>query len=449
MIKVITYGTFDLFHEGHYRLLQRAKALGDYLIVGVTTEKYDMERGKLNVVDSLVTRIENVRKTGFADEIIIEDATGQKVSDVQKHHIDIFTVGSDWTGMFDYMKDYCKVVYLERTKNISSTMLREQNKRIQKIGIIGTGRIANRFVPEVKLVSGISVQGVYNPNFESAKQFAEKWEIECYDDRDAFYQDIDAVYIAVPHQYHCEYIKSALEHGKHVLCEKPMVLRKKQAEDFFLYAKEHGLVLCEAIKTAYCPGFEKLLGIACSGMIGSIQYVDVCFTKLEDKTSRELTDCKYGGSFTELGSYCLLPVIKLFGKEYKDIRFDVIRGQNGLDIFTKASLVYEKGIATATCGLGVKSEGRLLVAGTQGYIVAEAPWWKTTYFEVHYEDPGQVDKYSERFLGEGLRYEIKDFLNTINGIDKSEFKLTRGESVVMAEIMEKFLEQENRGVEEP
>lgn len=449
MIKVITYGTFDLFHEGHYRLLQRAKALGDYLIVGVTTEKYDMERGKLNVVDSLVTRIENVRKTGFADEIIIEDATGQKVSDVQKHHIDIFTVGSDWTGMFDYMKDYCKVVYLERTKNISSTMLREQNKRIQKIGVIGTGRIANRFVPEVKLVSGISVQGVYNPNFESAKQFAEKWEIECYDDRDAFYQDIDAVYIAVPHQYHCEYIKSALEHGKHVLCEKPMVLRKKQAEDFFLYAKEHGLVLCEAIKTAYCPGFEKLLGIACSGMIGSIQYVDVCFTKLEDKTSRELTDCKYGGSFTELGSYCLLPVIKLFGKEYKDIRFDVIRGQNGLDIFTKASLVYEKGIATATCGLGVKSEGRLLVAGTQGYIVAEAPWWKTTYFEVHYEDPGQVDKYSERFLGEGLRYEIKDFLNTINGIDKSEFKLTRGESVVMAEIMEKFLEQENRGVEEP
>ena len=128
MVKVITYGTFDLFHEGHYRLLQRAKALGDYLIVGVTTEKYDLERGKLNVVDSLMTRIENVRKSGFADEIIIEEASGQKVSDVQKYHIDIFTVGSDWAGAFDYMSDYCKVVYLERTKNISSTMLREQNK---------------------------------------------------------------------------------------------------------------------------------------------------------------------------------------------------------------------------------------------------------------------------------------------------------------------------------
>ena len=98
MTKVITYGTFDLFHEGHYRLLQRAKALGDYLIVGVTTEEYDKARGKLNVVDSLVTRIENVRKSGFADEIIIEESGGQKFTDIKKYNVDIFTVGSDWVG---------------------------------------------------------------------------------------------------------------------------------------------------------------------------------------------------------------------------------------------------------------------------------------------------------------------------------------------------------------
>ena len=115
MTKVITYGTFDLFHEGHYRLLQRAKALGDYLIVGVTTEAYDLTRGKLNVIDSLMTRIENVRRTGFADEIIIEESSGQKFNDIIKYQIDIFTVGSDWVGAFDYLKDYCQVVYLERT----------------------------------------------------------------------------------------------------------------------------------------------------------------------------------------------------------------------------------------------------------------------------------------------------------------------------------------------
>ena len=103
MTKVITYGTFDLFHEGHYRLLKRAKELGDYLIVGVTTEAYDKTRGKLNVIDSLVTRIENVKKTGFADEIIIEESEGQKVNDIKKFAIDTFVIGSDWAGMFDYL----------------------------------------------------------------------------------------------------------------------------------------------------------------------------------------------------------------------------------------------------------------------------------------------------------------------------------------------------------
>lgn len=442
--RVITYGTFDLFHEGHYRLLKRAKELGDYLIVGVTTEAYDKTRGKLNVIDSLTTRIENVKKTGFADEVIIEEEAGQKFNDIKKYHVDIFTVGSDWTGSFDYLKDYCKVVYLERTKNISSTMLREQNSRIQRIGIIGTGRIAQRFIPEAKLVSGISTQGVYNPHEASAKRFAEKWDINGYTNLEEFYEAIDSVYIASPHQTHYEYIKSALEHGKHVLCEKPMVLKKSEAEEVFEYAEDHGLILFEGIKTAYCPGFCKLLGIACSGTIGSIRNVEACFTKLERPDSRELTDMVYGGSFTELGSYVMLPVLKLLGEDYGEIRFDSIRDESGVDLFTKVSLRYPAGIATATCGLGVKSEGRLLVAGTKGYIVAEAPWWKTSYFEVHYENPGEVEKYSEIFLGDGLRYEISDFLTMINQVGKNGFKLTRKESIILAGVMEEFMRRECR-----
>lgn len=447
MVKVITYGTFDLFHRGHYRLLQRAKALGDYLIVGVTTEQYDKTRGKLNVVDSLMTRIENVRKTGFADEIIIEEYPGQKVSDVKKYNIDIFTVGSDWTGAFDYMMDYCRVVYLERTKNISSTMLRERNKPIQKIGIIGTGRIANRFIPEVKLVSGINVQGVYNPHADSAIKFAEKWETNAYTDLEEFFEAVDLVYVASPHDTHYSYTKNALTHGKHVLCEKPMALEKKQAEELFQYAWKHQLILFEAIKTAYCPGFEKLLGIAGSGTIGNICYIDAGFTKLESEDSRELTDCVYGGSFIELGSYCLLPVVKLFGSSFEEIRFDSIKNSRGLDIFTKITIRYPKGLANLVCGLGVKAEGRLMIAGTKGYIVAEPPWWKTSYFEVHYENPYEVEKYSERFGAEGLRYEISDFLNMVNGNRNSEFKLTREDSVAMAEFMERFMKAEGRKIE--
>lgn len=444
MKKVITYGTFDLFHEGHYRLLKRAKALGDYLIVGVTTESFDKARGKLNVVDSLMTRIENVKRTGFANEIIIEEAVGQKFSDIKKYHIDIFTVGSDWEGKFDYLKDHCEVIYLERTKNISSTMLRAKKKRIQRLGVIGTGRIAGRFMSEVRSVSGIEVQSVYNPHPVSALKFAEQWDLDAYRNLEDFYRNIDAVYIASPHGSHYEYIRSALAHGKHVLAEKPMVLKRREAEEVFARAKEQGLILFEGIKTAYCPGFHKLLGVAFSGRIGAIRNIEACFTKLENPQTRELTDPAFGGSFLELGSYVLLPVIKLFGTDYTSVRFDTIDEANGLDLFTKASFRYPAGIATVTVGLGVKAEGRLLISGTNGYIVVGAPWWKTSYFEVHYEDPNKVEKYTESFLDFGLRYEISDFLSRMT--DRQEdFKLTRGESVAMAEIMEKFMEEKRHG----
>lgn len=444
MTKVITYGTFDLFHEGHYRLLQRAKELGDYLIVGVTTEEYDKTRGKLGVVDSLVTRIENVRKSGFADEIIIEESAGQKFTDIKKYNIDIFTVGSDWAGCFDYLNDYCKVVYLERTKDISSTMLRQKNSHIQRIGIIGTGRIAARFVIEAKLVSGVTTQGVYNPHTESARLFADKWQINCYEDIERFYGDIDVVYIATPHDTHYSYIKEAFDHGKHVICEKPMVLSKLEAEELFAYAKRKGLILFEGVKTAYCPGFHKLLGVAASGSIGAIRNIEACFTKLEDPHTRELTDTVYGGSFTELGSYIMLPVLKLLGEEYTSYQFDSLRSENGLDVFTKLSFTYPHAMATLTCGLGVKSEGRLLISGTNGYIVAEAPWWKTSYFEVHYEDASNVEKYSDTYLGDGLRYEISDFLTKLRGNENSDFKLTASESIFMADMMEKFLTEQGR-----
>ena len=439
MVKVITYGTFDLFHAGHYRLLKRAKALGDYLIVGVTTESFDKARGKLNVIDSLVTRMENVKKTGFADEIIIEESVGQKFSDIKKYNIDIFTVGSDWVGKFDYLKDYCKVVYLERTKDISSTMLREKKRNIQRIGIIGTGRIAGRFMSEARAVSGVESQSVYNPHPVSALRFAEQWDLNAYRSIKDFFHSIDLVYVASPHETHYDYAKAAILAGKHVLCEKPMVLKKEQAEELFSLAKEKGVALFEGIKTAYCPGFHKLLGVACSGRIGAVRNIEACFTKLEDPRNRELVDTEYGGSFLELGSYVLLPILKIFGTEYESLRFESIWGDNGLDLFTKASFRFPHGMATATCGLGVKSEGRLLISGTKGYIVVEAPWWKTSYFEVHYEDPNKVEKYSEAFLDFGLRYELSDFISQL-GAEKNDFKLTRSESVALAGLMERFLE---------
>ena len=445
MKKVITYGSFDLFHEGHYNILKRAKELGDYLIVGVTTEQYDESRGKLNIIDSLDERMENIKKTGLADKVIVEDHVGQKVEDIQKYDIDIFAIGSDWVGAFDHLKDYCKVVYLERTRNVSSTMLRAQKHPIIRIGIIGTGRIARRFVPEAKYVSGVIVQSVYNPHIESAEQFAKRYELDLYTDNiEKFLKNVDAVYIASPHETHYEYAKKALECHKHVLCEKPMAFRKAEAEELFRIARRNNRVLLEAIKTAYCPGFVQLISVAKSGEIGQIRDVEACFTRLTSEKVRERTDTVYGGGFTEFGSHTLLPIMKLMGTDYEDVHFDSVLDENGIDLYTKASFKYKNGFALSKSGVGVKSEGQLVIAGTKGYILAESPWWLTESFEVRYEDPNKRDRHFVKFLGQGLRYEISDFAYMISGHEGRSYKFTEEESIAMAGVMERVMEERNR-----
>lgn len=442
MKKVITYGTFDLFHQGHYNLLKRAKELGDYLIVGVTTEHFDEARGKVNVIDSVLERVENVKKTGLADEIIIEDHDGQKIEDIQRYGIDTFTVGSDWIGEFDYLKAFCNVIYLERTPDISSTMIRKNTFQIVKLGIIGTGRIAPRFVSEAKYVSGIDIVCAYNPVAESGKRFQRKCDIECITDSfEEFLDKVDVVYIASPNETHYAYAKQALEHGKHVLCEKPIAFTKQEAEDLYQYAIDHHIVLLEAVKTAYCPGFQQLINVAMSGKIGEIRDIEACFTRLADPNSREVVDAKYGGSFLEFGSYTLLPIIKLLGTNYTDIRFHSLYDDNGNDMYTKVDLHYADGMASAKMGVGVKTEGQLVIAGTKGYILAESPWWLTKKFVVRYENPNQIETYEPNFKGDGLRYEISEFVSKINGYGKRGYKLTKEEAIVMAEITEKFMEQ--------
>ena len=211
MTKVITYGTFDLLHYGHQNLLRRAKALGDYLIVGVTSENYDRYRGKLNVQQTLMERVENVRALGLADEIVVEEYEGQKIDDITRRSVDIFAIGSDWVGRFDYLNEYCKVVYLERTKGISSTELRDRRHPLIRLGVVGSGRIANRFIPESKFVSGVTVEGVFNPHLDSAHSFAQRHELAFYsDDYADFLSRVNAVYIASPHETHYDYARQAL-----------------------------------------------------------------------------------------------------------------------------------------------------------------------------------------------------------------------------------------------
>ena len=444
MRKVITYGTYDFLHQGHINLLKRAKALGDYLIVGVTNDNFDRERGKLNVQNNVLERVEAVKATGLADKIIIEDYFGQKIDDIQRYDIDVFAIGSDWVGKFDYLREYCEVVYLPRTEGVSSTMLRAAMQKVIKIGIVGAGRIAKRFIPESKYVSAVKVCGIYDiVRAHSELLVGSNDDITIYDDYFTLLDSVDAVYIATPHLSHFDLAVEALKRHKHVLIETPMVLSDDQAKLLYDMAESNGVIAMEASKTAHCPAFSHLMSMITSGVIGDVVDVEASLSKLmSDKSLREFDPNQAGGSMFELASYPLLPIIKLFGCDYKDLRFCSLF-DGGVDVFTKGTVLYSYGSASFKLGLGVKTEGNLVISGTKGYAYVPAPWWKTDYFELRYEDQNLNKKFFYKWDESGLRYEIQEFISCIVNHRFSTSRLRRRESVAIAGIMKAFRERNN------
>ena len=445
MIKVITYGTYDLLHQGHINLLRRAKELGDYLIVGVTSDSFDRGRGKLNVRNNVLERVEAVKATGYADEVIIEDYIGQKIDDIQKYNVDIFAIGSDWEGKFDYLNEFTKVVYLPRTEGISSTMLRAETTTDVSMGIIGCGRVAGRFPAEADVVNGLKIVAVYDINQAEAEKLTSTIEgVKTCNSVEELYESVDAVYIATPHLSHYQYIKDSIFAGKHVLCETPMVLKGEEAKELFALAEEKGVILMEANKTAHCPAFNHLMVMIKSGVIGEVVDIEASLSKLwnDQKSLREFDSEQAGGSLYELGSYPLLPIIKLLGCQYENVNL-YSRMKDGVDMYTKGVMRYPHAVCSFKVGLGVKTEGNLVISGTKGYAYVPAPWWKTDYFELRYEDQNKNQKFFYKWDGAGLRYEIQEFISCILNMRFSTSRLRRRESICMAEVMEQFANRRN------
>lgn len=416
MTKVITYGTYDLLHYGHIRLLERAKELGDYLIVGVTADDFDKTRGKINVQQSLMERIEAVRATGLADEIIVEEYEGQKIDDIQRYGVDIFTVGSDWKGKFDYLNEYCKVVYLDRTEGVSSSEIRAEKRKIF-IGTIGNKGLCDKFIKEVSYVNGVEYK-------------------EC----DEEYLGVDAVYIATLPEKHYSDVKRALEKGKHVICESPIAMSTIQCKELIEYAENNSLILVDGIKTAYSTAYSRLLVLAKSGHIGEILSIDsVCtsnrVTGITDLKNEQNSICAWGPT-------ALLPIFQLAGVEYNDMQIvtKLFDKKANFDAFTKISFEYDKMVATAKVAKAAKSEGELIITGTKGYIYVPAPWWKTEYFEIRYENQNENKKYFYQLDGEGIRYEIVAFAMAVEN-KKRGYYLKDDISLTIATVIERFSER--------
>ena len=433
MTKVITYGTYDLLHYGHIRLLERAKALGDYLIVGVTSDDYDKTRGKINNQQSLMERVAAIKATGIADEVIAEEYEGQKIDDIRRYGVDIFTVGSDWEGKFDYLNEYCKVVYLQRTEGISSSDIRAEKNRL-KIGLIGEKKSdltsISKFMREVSFVNGVDV--VCSNSLVEGVDY-----IEEYGD---LLEQVDAVYITSHPTKHYAEVKQALLSGKHVLCESPITLSSNEYVELLFLAKENGCVLMDSVKTAYMTAYERLILLSKTGRIGKVISVDATCTSLkaiETYTNDDLD--RNWNTITEWGPVALLPIFQILGTKYKTkhIVSMPLKSNKQFDGFTKIDFVFEDAVASIKVAKAAKSEGELVITGTDGYIYVPAPWWKTDYFEVRYENSTNNKRYFYQLDGEGIRYEIVSFVKAIER-NKSFANISENVSKAIVKILEDF-----------
>ncbi|MBQ9103480.1 MAG: adenylyltransferase/cytidyltransferase family protein [Clostridia bacterium] len=439
MVKVITYGTFDLLHFGHINLLKKAKELGDYLIVGVTADDFDVRRGKLSVSQTLVDRVQAVKATGLADEIIIEEYEGQKIDDIKKYGVDIFTVGSDWVGKFDYLNEFCKVIYLPRTDGISST--EERNVNSIKVGIVGEASYINKYYKECALVNGLTVTGIHAKS--TSKFDKELLPLVKNCSYEAFLEGVDAVYIATQPRYHYEQIKLAIAKGKHVLCESPISITKQSCEELFELAKSKGCVLMESIKTAHSVAYNRLLLLTKMGEIGKVVSVDATCTSLINIEDHGDYDWN---SLYEWGPTAMLPVFQILGSNYKskNVIVGYLDKEKNFDGFTKISFLYDGAVASIKVGKGIKSEGELVISGTKGYVYVPAPWWKTDYFEIRYEDSTKNKRFFYQLEGEGIRHQFVSFAKSI-ALNRNISYISAETSMSIAKVCEDF--NDKNGIE--
>lgn len=427
MRRVITYGTFDLFHQGHYNILKRARAQGDYLIVGVTSESYDIERGKLNVRDSLLTRIENVKQTGFADEIIIEEYQGQKLSDILKYNIDVLVLGSDWRGKFDYLKNYCEVIYLERTKNISSTLLRGQGQTYS-IGVVTDSVWDGGIFWESKYVSGLHTECVYSENEKTAEKFCEKYELNsCEKNFDTFMDLVDIVYVHTNSDSREQYVRQALEAGKYVICDAPISLNAVTVEELMNLARQKDVILFEKITLVYLRAFNQMVWQIHGGLLGSV---------LSVRASVSSEFFHDGSSFMDTVEYGLCAVLKILGMDWKQIRTNRVQAE-GESFYEVISIEYPHAMATVEVSQGLDMKSGFTVLGSNGRLEVPDDWWNTGYFEARINGSDPLKRFCFNFEGNGLRYLLQEMMIMMSDRRRDNARLFYEESLALARMMEK------------
>lgn len=287
---------------------------------------------------------------------------------------------------------------------------------------------------ESKYVNGVQISGICTDDISNLSDSLANLPVVT-NSYDELYSCCDAVYIISSPEKHRDDVVKSLNAGKHVLCEAPIALSVTDYQYLIQTAKNRNLILMDGIKTAYSTAFNRMILLIKGGLIGKVVSVDATCTSL-----RDLSDgADKWNAMTFWGPTGLLPVFDIFGTNIrqKEIISHVKSDDQTCDLFSKINLLYRDSVASVKIGQGVKSEGELIVSGTKGYIYVPAPWWKTDYFEVRFENQSENRRFFYQLEGEGIRFEILSFVRQIRNGNKFSY-IPQNITRAMIEIFEDF-----------
>lgn len=316
-------------------------------------------------------------------------------------------------------------------------------KKNYRFGILGAGRIADKFCTALSYVEGAEVYAVASRDIEKAQQYAEKYNASVYyDNYDALRKDenIDIIYIAIPHALHYEQAMACIQQKKPVLCEKPMTLNLHQTAALINAAAENKVFLMEGIWTACMPFIERIKDLIESDIIGEIRYVsaDFCFQAPLDFEGRLYDKALGGGSLMDVGIYPLSFATLFLGKP-EAVKIVSKLSATGVDEFCNVILDYANG-ATAhlLSSITFNTAVEAAIIGSKGSIKVESPWFKATAFTVSLND-GEVKHYSIPHQSNGFEHEIMEVINCLDNNLLESNKVPHKFSLTVSQLMEDIL----------
>ena len=333
-----------------------------------------------------------------------------------------------------------------------------------QIGIMGTGRTADIIAQVVAKSREYDLTCIYDTRIDKAQNFAKKYHCGTSTfDPEVVSGSCDMVYISAENSCREELVKKMLDEGKHVLCQAPISMSGKTAEDLYDMASNKGLVLMEATGSLNTPGFMKLTEVLKSGVIGSIVDIEASFSRLIPTNEREHSFPE-GGCFETFGNFVLAPVLRLLGTSYKDININAVYGLNGIDTYTKVTLKYDHAQATVKTATAVLSDDALTITGSMGCINVESPWYLMRKFTIKsYDDKNNDIIYCDS-NSNGFTYDLAEFRRRVASIGRNNLTdhmsentyekirnqvvtsdpvtlLTTKESIAAASVIEAFVKQ--------